>query len=246
MVVEKMNSPALFLLLSSASRILIRMVCRQIRYAMQMSLASLKNNALPEQRTVFSNFITIHNISPVMIPVIEALVIELDPLARKAYADARQLDADRAAVEKSMLISCELPDILTPVAKHLLSTQLDKVQDEIDPARIIFADLRWLGLTEDSRTVDFNKGRHFDIIRKTFLKMDESLRRCTRCGACTLDSDADAVKSQSVWLHNAQKSCVCGNQWLVMPPSEPPNVHTNTDGGEGVVGDVAATIATMA
>lgn len=216
---EKVNSPAIFLLLTSASRVLIRSIIRQIRHAIQLSLAALKSTATAEASKAYPTFLTILNITPIPIQHLDSLLADVDSLARKTYANAQKTDAERATVEKTMLITCELPEILTPVVQHLLTIQLDKLKDEIDPARIIFSDLRWLNLTEDRRTREFNKGRCFDVIQKTFVKPDMPLRQCTRCGAHTVDINAVATKSYGTWLHNAQKTCVCGNQWLAISSS---------------------------
>ena len=215
-LVEKMNSPAIFLLVTSASRVLIRMITRQIRHAVQLSLAAMKSTSNTETSKAYPTFLTVLNRSPIHIQHLELLVTELDPLARRAYTIAQKSDVECAAVEKAMLTTCELPEILTPVVQHLLTSQLDKLQDEIDPARVFFADLRWLNLTEDLRTQDFNGERCFDVIQKTYVKPGVPLRQCTRCGALTVDIDAASSKNLGTWLHNAQKSCVCGNQWLAI------------------------------
>ena len=213
---EKINSPAIFLLLTSASRVLIRSIIRQIRHAFQLSLVALKSTATTEATKAYSTFLTIINITPILLQHIDSLLADVDSLTRKAYSNAQKTDAERALVEKTMLIACELPEVLTPVVQHLLTAQLDKLKDEIDSARIIFADLRWLNLNEDRRTQEFNKGRCFDVIQKTFVKPDMPMRQCTRCGAHTVDIDTIASKSYGTWLHNAQKSCVCGSQWLTI------------------------------
>ena len=223
---EKMNSPAIFLLLTSASRVLIRSIIRQIRHAFQLSLAAMKSTATTETSKAYPTFLTILNITPISIQHLDLFLADVDSLARKAYTNAQKTDAERAIVEKTMLITCELPQILTPVVHHLLTTQLDKLKDEIDPARVVFSDLRWLNLTEDRRTQEYNKDRRFDVIQKTFVKPDVPLRQCTRCGAHTVDVNAIASKSYGTWLHNAQKSCVCGNQWLTI----------STPGGAAVEG----------
>ena len=194
---------------------LIRLILRQIRHAIQLSVAAMRSTNNAEVNKAYTTFLTIINISPIPIKQIEALTAELDPLARKAYSVAQKSDVERAAVEKVMLTSCELPEILLPVVRHLLTTQLDRLQEEIDPARVFFADLRWLNLTEDRRTQEFNNDRCFDIVQKTCVEPNMPLRQCTRCGALTVDIDAAASKGLGTWLRNAQKSCVCGNQWLV-------------------------------
>ena len=223
-----MNSPAIFLLLTSASRVLIRSIIRQIQHAIQLSLAAMKSTGNTEINKAYPTFLTVINISPIPIQHLVSLAAELDPLARKAYTNAKRSDAQRAAIEKTMLTTCELPEILVPVVRHLLTAQLEKLQDEIDPARVIFADLRWLNLTEDRRTLNFNNYRRFDVIQKTYVKPDVPLRQCTRCGAHTVDVDAVASKSLGTWLHNAQKSCVCGNQWLLVPASKNSSANEET------------------
>ena len=210
-----MNSPALFLLLASVPRVLLRFLFRLLRQIGQFTGNSLRNATNIEQRQAYSSFINLFNNSPVNIPLMEPVVAELEPIVKAAYVKAGVDDVQRGQIEKTMLTSCELPDVLMSAVKKLLTTMLDKFQEDVDPAKVYFADIRWMGLTDDKSTEAFHKRREFDVVRKVQLSGEVPLRRCTRCCSHMLDFDeAKQVRSLPPWMHGAQKVCVCGNNWV--------------------------------
>ncbi len=180
----------------------------------QLIGSAIKKTTNMEHRQTYSSFFNLFGNSPITIHAIDPLLVETESIVKSAYARAGINDVERGRIEKAMLISCQLPEALMPAVHSLLTTVLDKFQNDIDPAKLYFADVRWLGLTDDKSTEEFHRRRRFDVVRKVQLKPGTPLRRCTRCCSYMVDFDTKEVKSLSLWTHGAQKICVCGSNWV--------------------------------
>ena len=128
-------------------------------------------------------------------------------------------DPQRLATERLFLITGDFPDLLFPVAHRLLTHTLDRITTPVDDGgygldriRILEADMRFLGLTDEPRAITFQKRNRFDVLRQVCINGLRSWRRCTRCGACM----EDLMPGQcAVWVRNLGMKCTCGNPWVV-------------------------------
>lgn len=144
--------------------------------------------------------------SPVHPPHLAALVAEVDNSARLCYNKAQYTDERRRATEREMLISAEIPDVLMPVVTRLLTHGIEKLLESVDPAKILYWDLRWLGLTEDKREKQFLEKNAVDVLRKIVISGKEGRRRrCVRCGSEMEDME---------WM-GGQNKCACGSPWAM-------------------------------
>lgn len=142
--------------------------------------------------------------SPVHPPHMAALVQEVDNQVRICYNRAQYQEERRKATEREMLISAEIPDVLMPVVTRLLTHGMDKLLDSVDPAKVMYWDLRWLGLSEDQREKQYLEKNAVDVLRKIVIGgKDGQRRRCLRCGSEMEDME---------WM-GGQNKCACGSPW---------------------------------
>ena len=138
-----------------------------------------------------------------------------------------------------MLVSASLPEILSPVVEHLLTTTMENLKQDVDTGELYFLDISWLGLSDDKRSMRWKKEHLLDAVRKVEIggghrhnnssnvssdkqrqplennksNGSSKLRRCTRC--CAVMEDLLPVKGGSLWMLNMQRTCFCGGFWVV-------------------------------
>ena len=57
------------------------------------------------------------------------------------------------------------------------------------------------------------KEKGWDVIyRLPILQHDQGVKTCTRCGSVTMDLGVQ----RPPWLMHILKTCICGNQWMVL------------------------------
>jgi mediator of RNA polymerase II transcription subunit 16 len=160
---------------------------------------------------------SVHNTiegSPVSFARFESIVAEMDKIVKATYEESGCSDTDRVDAEKDMLIMGEIPQVLMPVIGRLLSQTIRKFQEDVDPAQLYFTDVRWLGLTDDYATTEYQKKHAVDVVRKLPLRSDARLRRCTRC--CAYMEDTVPPRPFQPWMVQLLRTCVCGNQWILV------------------------------
>ncbi|KAL0261019.1 Mediator of RNA polymerase II transcription subunit 16 [Diplodia seriata] len=157
-------------------------------------------------RSVFNGLMAAMIGSPVHPPHMAALVLEVDNQVRMCYTRAQYTDERRRMAEREMLISAEIPDVLMPVVTRLLTHGIDKLLDTVDPAKVMYWDLRWLGLSEDKREKEYLEKNTVDVMRKVVVSRKEGVRRrCVRCGSEMEDME---------WM-GGQNKCACGSPWAM-------------------------------
>ncbi|KAK8250509.1 mediator complex, subunit Med16 [Phyllosticta capitalensis] len=206
-VQRKLNelcSPALLLLLCSFPRFILRLMRPVFTGLLSVCHSQLRNAPSVAARTEFHGLFTTIFLSPVPAPQMIAMVDEVEKAVRGAYEKAQFNDERRKATEREMLISAEIPDVLMPVVtKVILIT--DKIMGTVDASKILYHDLRSLGLGEDKRTKAWNERNTVDVLRKVVLSEKDVKRRCVRCGSLSKDMDWRGV-------HN---KCSCGGPWAM-------------------------------
>lgn len=206
------NSPALPLLLASMVRVFWRYDCRALRSLQGAAQSLATSPAIPGYRA-WRDLLDVFSNSPINIIRFEKFIAEIEHSIKQMYDSAGMNDtAARAPSEKSILFVGEIPQLFMPVTQKLLTTMLDKLQDDIDCSRLYFADVRWLGLTEDRGAIEYQETHKLDILRKTSLLDHSKWRRCTRCRSCLEDI---GPRGYAPWVQSLQKTCVCGNPWVL-------------------------------
>ncbi|KAK7727014.1 Mediator of RNA polymerase II transcription subunit 16 [Botryosphaeria dothidea] len=204
--VQERCSPGLFLLLCSFPRAIFRVTRQPLQLLLTISQWHIKNAPTVVHRSVFNGLLAAMISSPVHPPHLAALVAEVDNSARLCYNKAQYTDERRRATEREMLISAEIPDVLMPVVTRLLTHGIEKLLESVDPAKILYWDLRWLGLTEDKREKQFLEKNAVDVLRKIVISGKEGRRRrCVRCGSEMEDME---------WM-GGQNKCACGSPWAM-------------------------------
>ncbi|PBP22582.1 mediator of RNA polymeras-like protein II transcription subunit 16 [Diplocarpon rosae] len=146
-----------------------------------------------------------------------------------------------------MLFGGSIPDALKSVIVELFRPEglLDAVQEEIEPAKLFFADFTMLEVDEDRASIERRRKLHttMDGFRKGWLanpvtKADATeasarasqglttgsgrqgarWRRCARCAAVMEDIMPQRQALQ--WLVMQQRRCYCSGYWDTLAPGE--------------------------
>lgn len=254
-MLQSLNSPALPLILISASRTFLKYNCRVMRglssFAQRSSSQSQYHASDPANnstRTPAHAFLALDaqiSQSPVPTALFEKLLGDIESKVRKAYNPpangssssnaAPVSEAERARLEKEMLLSAAVPDVFMPVVRHLLTAALDHLRAEIDPAAVYFRDVAWLRLDDATRgpatdaatglaRVKEEEDFVVDAIRKLKLPVRSvrqgkvRLRRCARCASVM--EDVIPARGNSMWMTSMQRMCFCGSLWVLLGEGE--------------------------
>lgn len=209
------KSAALPVLLTSTTRVLLRFVCRNLRSIDCAAASYIETATSLEQRQGWIALRTWLNENPGLLRAFEHVCIDVSDRVRKAYEDAGTSAAKRSAMELRLLVSGQIPDIMVPVAQHLLGPTLERFQSEAEMSNVHFAYVDWLGLTEDRAADRWRRTHNLDMLRKMILCKRVKVRRCTRCASVTEDFAYNPHARIAQWVVLAQKTCYCGSQWMV-------------------------------
>lgn len=183
--------------------------------------------------------------SPVAVPHFERVLMEVDTSIKVAYQAASASDTERQLVEKHLLVKGEIPAALMPAVEKLLTTSMDTLREEIDPAALYFADHSWLGMSDDQATRKWGMTHTVDSVRKVVLsrsvcgggadddddgdgdwvlvaaagegEVREKKKRLRRCTrCCAYMEDLPPHRGISAWTLNIQKMCFCGSMWMLL------------------------------
>lgn len=188
----------------------------------------IKTATNPEHKACYQKFAQGYQSSPLgNTKAFEQFLMEADNCVREAYKQAKFDDHQRKAAERDLFWKCELPEVLMPAVKRILTTKVRALMEASDPGKIHVHDISWLNFT-DKRTKAGNERIFVDVIRKVQLNPSTRLRRCPRCASVMEDLTQQQLGSQQAWLVQAQKNCVCWSSWV---PAEPPqHQHAGTSG----------------
>lgn len=145
----------------------------------------------------------------------------------------------RNTLEIKMLFGGSIPDAFKPVIVELFRKEglLDSVRQEIEPAKLFFADFAMLEVDEDAVSVGKRKrnGMTMDSFRKGWLvnpkrgevenvnsapesgvlgqggRQSARWRRCNRCAAVM--EDVLSQRQALQWLVMQQRRCFCSGYW---------------------------------
>ena len=224
-------------------------------------LRGLFNNTRASPHPIAREIDQVFTSSPITAAQFERILAEVDSGVKKAYqpgdagssttnnsgsktgagSNGTVTDSQRQVIEKDMLISASLPDVLAPVIERLLTSSMTTLEGEIDRGELFFKDVSCLGLSDDERTKCWSREHVLDAIRKVELDVrprsrpsheggrakiksksggtgDIKTRTCTRCGAVM--EDLIAIKGANPWMSNLQRTCFCGGFWMLEPEPE--------------------------
>jgi len=218
--VNTSSSPGLIIILASFTRVQLRMLCAPLRHGHIHANNNLKTTKLLEDRNIFLRIIQIFNKTPLHIKALEHYLSEVDGLVRNAYAKAGVTTQQRRDAERDLFWRCEIPEVLMPAVKEMLTDKLRKMMELSDPGKVHNHDVTWLNLTDDNRTKQFHERMNIDIIRKMPLSAQVRLRRCPRCLSVMEDLTPQQLAMQPQWVVLNQKTCVCSSSWIVTDPPE--------------------------
>lgn len=225
------NSPALFLLLCSHPRMLIRMICSPLRHGWAHCVKGEKMATTPQARDSFSLALSKYNNSPICVHVqqsgqgqvpgisFELFSMQVEQLIKEAYSSAGITNAEKPRIERDMLIRTRIPEVLMPALKKLLTETWPNFisSPNVDFGAIYKHDIAWLGFTEDHYTQQWHKRHVVDIVRKTRMPIGIEgvrkfkIRTCTRCGSKMEDIQPSA--QWPGWVIGNMKNCVCLGNW---------------------------------
>jgi len=218
-IAVKTNSPAIFVLLCSGTRVLTRYNCRglhQTENAATQIVAqqSVAFGTLVEQNQfhILRSLRTIFDTSPVKLIHFEKMIGEVSGACSAAYHTLTEIE--RLTCERDIFINNEIPLVLGPAVERLLRDAQAMMKNDVDLASLYFHDMSWLGLDDDNKSIAARRSRKIDSIRKTEIQEGRSLRQCTRC--CSVTEDFTASRLTSNWLVSMQRMCFCGNLWMVV------------------------------
>ena len=152
--------------------------------------------------------------TPVNVKVFEKILGQIDSSIKGAYQANMTSEGERKTAEGQMLIQGEIPQVLVEPVKQLLFQASTLLKREINEAELYFTDVSRLGLTNDDYSRRRNHKNPIDSIRKTPLRQDCKIRRCTRC--CSLMEDIIPHRSINPVLALMARSCYCGSSWMIL------------------------------
>jgi mediator of RNA polymerase II transcription subunit 16, fungi type len=207
----ELNSPALFLVLASGSRVLLRYCSRGLKSLQQKIDQRLKQKNIHDgdTYTTLKTILLIFDNCPAKVPQFERIITDLESNVRVVYQGIKE--EDRGIAERAVFVDNTIPPVFLSPVEFLFRNSLKKLWEETDLDRLHFYDLSWLGLHDDYLTIQYVKKNPIDIIRKTPIRnLNGKMIRCVRC--CSQIEDADKHKA---WIGNLGRMCVCGSLWMV-------------------------------
>lgn len=209
--VHEMNTPALALVLSSTARSFFKYNCRYLRL---LSTELKPGQTHGAQSLLFDELGAVFKKYHVSLIQFDRILTELDSIIKTAYVSSQMSEANRKNAEKEILIAATVPSVLVPVLESFLTFSLDNLRVEVNEAELFFADLSWVGLSDDRASAAWRKDHMLDVLRKVELPREARIRRCTRC--CAVMEHVRVVQGTSPWSLNMQRWCLCGSWWMMM------------------------------
>lgn len=208
----------------------------------------------PALRAAYMQIATLTSTAILRTKTIENLLLSLTSLVKTAYATTHpqqtlsSSSSMRNSQEIKMLFGGPFPEAFKTVVVELFRDEglLAGVREEIDPARLFFADFEMLEVDEEPASLRARKvkGRTMDCFRKAWLanpkkngneklpstspEVNSSVvlggigggrwRRCVRCAAVM--EDVLTQKQTLQWLVMQQRRCFCSGYWITLTSGE--------------------------
>jgi mediator of RNA polymerase II transcription subunit 16, fungi type len=219
--VHSMNPPALHLVLHSIPRHLIRFTIQYLRLGHTWTQQAIDRTSDPKERRIFRQYLSYFDNAPFNFIHFLALIDEVEAWIKRLYTQPNFSDDKRTECEKAMLLNAEIPETLMPAVHRMLTITIEqKLKNEVDPAKLYFHDVRWLGLTDDRASKQLLQEEQFDVHTKNLLAPDARVRKCMRCGSLLDDEYAKKSPVNAPFSIVLEKSCICAANWMWVPAKE--------------------------
>ena len=149
--------------------------------------------------------------APVTVSQFEMILSYLNNSIKNIYSVLTE--ADRSLIERDMLVKAEIPAVFISSVREVLTVTAKKLKEEVNVAEIYFKNIGWLGLTDDESSKRWRMQHPIDVMRKVELKLDKPVKRCTRCGSVSEDSQP---QRGTLVMMALQRHCLCGGWWIAV------------------------------
>lgn len=208
-IVQKITSPAFLLMLISSSRAFLKFICNSMRGHLGTIIKGQKGStplalAYRELDAVFQR-------APVTVSQFEVLLSHLNTRIKNIYSGVTEVDP--SLIEREMLVKAEIPAVFISSVREVLTVTAKKLKEDVNVAEIYFTNIGWLGLTDDQSSKRWRMQHPIDVMRKVELKQDKPVKRCTRCGSMSEDTQPQRGTFVMMAL---QRHCLCGGWWIAV------------------------------
>lgn len=198
------NTPAFSLVLISSCRVFLKWICRCLRYWHSETKMVVSSDVLRHALRDIDSILVEAKVSYIQF---DRVLIEIDEIINGVYAPSKMNEAARKKIEREMLVSAAIPDVIVRAMSSFFTNFLGNLRAEIDEAELYFLDTSWLGLSDDKRSEDWRRDNHLDVLKKAVLPKRTVMLRCVRC--CAVSTQAPPGGA-----------CVCNGWWMVIPQRE--------------------------
>jgi mediator of RNA polymerase II transcription subunit 16 len=241
------NTISLHLLLSSPTRGFLTAICRRLQHLDYIARKAIVypgvNNTpnpqhanqnsqhqatapSPALRAAYMQIATLTSNTILRIKTMETLLASLASLIKNAYASnnpplsgSQPAEKARNALEIKMLFGGSFPDAFKSVIIELFKKEglLDAVKEEIEPARLFFADFTMLEVDEDTVSVGKRKvlGKTMDCFQKRWLVNPEKKSAPSAAASAAATEGSSQTGNTNTALGTAQDGSAIGTGGLM-------------------------------
>ena len=209
-IVQKLTSPALLLMLISSSRAFLKFICSSMRGPLGAIINKGQKGSTP-LALAYRELDAVFQRAPVTLSQFEVLLSHLTTSIKNIYSEVPEVDP--SLIEREMLVRAVIPAVFISSVREVLTVTAKKLREEVNVAEIYFTNIGWLGLTDDQSSKRWRMQHPIDVMRKVELKQDKPVKRCTRCGS--VSEDTQPQRGTFVMLA-LQRHCLCGGWWIAV------------------------------
>lgn len=226
------NNISLHLVLSSAARGFLTALCRRLAHIDYIARRAIMQtpphpSLSPALRAAYTQIAQLTTHAILRLKIFETLITGLSATIKTAYGT--QSKEARNAQEIPIVLGGALPEAFKGVIVELFKDRglLDAVREEIEPARLFFADYALLEV-EEGGVGRRKEGVTMDCFRKGWLanpgkgegvgRQGARWRRCARCTAVM--EDVLNPRQALQWLVMQQRRCFCSGYWDTLNAGE--------------------------
>lgn len=227
------NSPALHLLIGSASRGFLIALSRRIMHLDHTAHRALSESQVrqlsPSLLSAYASLRALTSSALVPLKQFEAMLGELSANIAAAYAAAglgnrdgdgeRAIVKERARLEADMCLGGPIPSVLAAAVSTLVGETADGLWKNVDPAALFFMDDSILDIGNKPRVVNGKaKVMVRDLFSKKPVRTDRRWKRCVRCAGGM--EEVVSARPMMHWLLGQQRKCLCGGCWVSIGAGE--------------------------
>ncbi|KAF2182172.1 hypothetical protein K469DRAFT_669982 [Zopfia rhizophila CBS 207.26] len=170
--IQELNSPAISIILSSFPRSMIKLWGNNLIWVSKTAFTYTNSSPSPEIRRVYAPLHQAITECPFDWRLFDNLISEAQLLVRGSYRRASMNEQQRNEVEKDLVLG-SVHEVLVPVARRLLGDHLFQpgfLLDRLDPAKVMFFDTTWLGLTTSRHADRWFETHVVDVCQKMIIR----------------------------------------------------------------------------